>query len=262
LKIKTEASSKPLQSPRPQSKSAKTIRQEDVMDYFRQNPLSIELIDKILSTLLERQQTINRQLDESEKKLNLHVEESNRIINENEKIFFREMDEKKQQIEDNTIEIEIKEEERIKQLEDKKIVHKVRLEFDEQYICFEIIKKFNELGYYFDDITFGSRRILDINGNTLTELGIVLENINCLIAVELIANPKRKDIEHHINSLKILKEHRNNYKDKRKIYGAITVNEIGREEKMAILKNGIYLFEQSGKTVKLDMPDNFFPLEL
>ena len=242
------------------------------MDYLRQSHLSVELIDKLLSTLMERQQIINRQLDESEKKYNLRVEESNRIINKNEKIFLKRMDEKKQHLIDYTTEIENEYEElrkaeqnanKAKQPE--KIIQRTALragELDKYFVCFEIIRRFNELGYYFDDISPDGRRILDDSGKTKAELGIILENINSLVVVELIANPKKKDIERHINNLLILREHRNKYKDKRKIYGAIAGIQFGNEEKQLILESGIYLFEQSGKTIKLDMPDNFFPREL
>jgi hypothetical protein len=222
---------------------------------------------------VEKQQVINRQLDESEKKFNLRVEESNRIINENEKIFLRRMDEKKQQLVDSTSEIENEFEElrkteqnaiKIKQSENKKFIQKTRLhdgELDKYFVCSGIIKRFNELGYYFDDISLGGRMILDDSGKTKTEFGIIFENIHSLVVVELIANPKKKDIEHHINNLLILREHRNKYKDKRKIYGAIAGLQFGNEEKQDILENGIYLFEQFVKTIKLNMPDNFFPHE-
>jgi hypothetical protein len=262
-------SAKSSQNSKPKTKSTVTIRQEDVMNYLRDSHLSVELIDKLLSTLMERQELINRQLDESEKKYNLRVEESNRLFNENEKIFFRKMDEKKQQIE-NITEAEIEEEEKIKETvqgsEKTKVIQKTKLhasgDLNEYLVCLEIINRFNELGYYFDDITLGGRRILDNMGKTKAEFKIILENLQCLIAVELISNPKKKDLEQYISNLKILREHRNKYEDKRKIYGAIAGSQFGSEDKQTILKNGIYLFEQSGKTVKLNMPDNFFPLEL
>jgi hypothetical protein len=240
------------------------------MNYLRQNHLSVELIDKLLLTLLERQQTINRQLEENEKKYNLRVEESNRLFNESEKKIFRRMEEKKQHLIDYAIKAENEEEDAFKKTEQGskkgKVIQSARLhvsgELNEHLVCPEIIKRFNELGYYFDDITSGGRRILDNSGGAKAEFNIILENLQFLIAVQIIANPKKKDIEHHLGSLKILREHRDKYKDKRKIYGAITGNQFGSEEKQAILENGIYLFEQSGKTIKLYMPDNFFPLEL
>lgn len=237
------------------------------MNYLRRNKLSVELIDKLLSTLLERQQTINRQLEESEKKYNLRIKESNRIINENEKMFFRRMDEKKQHIE-NITEFENEEDEITgRSYKKTKVFQRTKLRdisggMGEHLVCLEIIKRFNELGYYFDDITIGGRMILDNKGKTKAEFAIFLENIQCLIAVEIIINPKKKDIEHHVYNLKKLRVHRNKYEDKRKIYGAIAGSQFGNKEKQVILENGIYLFEKSGKTIKLNMPDYFFPLEL
>jgi hypothetical protein len=267
--MKTKVAPKSSKKPQAKSANTKTVRNEDeiVLNYLRQNSLSVELIDKLWSTLLEKQQTISQQIEESEKKYNRRMEESNQLIRKSENKIFSRMNEKKQYFTDNAENTEYEERgktgrgsKKTKQSVNKKAFKTAQL--DEYTACSDIIEGFNELRLYFDDITLGERRILDNNGRTKAEFNIILENLKCLIAVETIANPKKKDVEHFINSLEILREHRNKYKDYRKIHGAIIGDDIGSTEKQAILEAGIYLFEESGRSIKLYMPDHFVPLEI
>jgi hypothetical protein len=276
MKTKVAPKSSKKSKPREKSDKTQTVRHEDeiVLKFLRQNSLSVELIDKLWSTLLEKQQTISHQIEESEKKYNRRLEQSNQLIRKSENKFFSKMEEKKQYLTDNAVNTEIEEDDeeykktgkgskKTKQSVNKKSVKTARSgELDEYTACSEIIKRFNELRLYFDDITLGGRRILDNNGKTKAEFNIILENLQCLTVVETIANPNKKDIERFINSLEILREHRNKYKDHRKIYGAIIGDQLESAEKQAILEKGIYLFEESGRTVKSETPDHFVPLEI
>jgi predicted AAA+ superfamily ATPase len=69
-----------------------------------------------------------------------------------------------------------------------------------------IAKKFIELGYHFDLVGTKGCEITDRKGKILTEVDILLENGETVIAVEVKAKPVLKDIDHHKKQLKIVKE--------------------------------------------------------
>ena len=81
------------------------------------------------------------------------------------------------------------------------------------------------------------------------------------MAVEVKVDPAIQDIEHHIRCIEILREHRNKLNDKRKILGAIAGAMFGQTEKEAVIAAGFYVIEQSGDTMKLDIPEDFVPRE-
>jgi len=90
---------------------------------------------------------------------------------------------------------------------------------------------------------------------------LLLENGETIMAIEVKAKPAVKDVEHHIKRLELLREHRRGINDKRTIKGAIAGAIFGAEEKAATLEAGLYVIEQSGDTMKIDVPDGFIPRE-
>jgi len=276
MKAKTVPKShKKKKPPVKRAKNTEVPQQDDdpvMLNYLRQNLQSNELIEKLWLTMIEKQRIINRQMEESEKKFNQRLEESNRLIEESGKKVFQKIEEKNRLLKENTLtdDDEKKETgkrpEKTKQNKNKKSLIKNELyespvENEAPFICREITKRFFEQGYYFDDVTVGRRMFFDSRGKKDAEFEITFENINCLIAVEIISNPNKKDIENHINKLNIIREYRKKHKDKRKIHGAIVV-QYSSAEKQAVQKAGLFLFVQSGRTVEIDIPDNFSPLSL
>ncbi|MCL2293377.1 MAG: hypothetical protein FWC36_00695 [Spirochaetes bacterium] len=134
-------------------------------------------------------------------------------------------------------------------------------ELAEHLVAPGIAERFNKLGYHFDDISCGRRQILDENRKVKAEIDILLENGDFIIAVEVKSEPKEKDIERHIKRLGILREHRNKHRDTRKILGAIAGAIFPHEVKELALEAGFYVLEQSGDTMKMDIPDDFIPGE-
>ena len=134
-------------------------------------------------------------------------------------------------------------------------------ELAEHLVAPGIVEKFNERGHHFDGMYPKGYIISDENGKFKTEVDILLENGECMLAVEVKSRPKKKDIEHHIQRLQILREHRNKHHDQRKIQGAIAGAIFGPEIKETTLKAGMYVIEQSGDTMKIDIPDGFVPRE-
>jgi len=134
-------------------------------------------------------------------------------------------------------------------------------ELAEHLVAPGIADRFNELGHNFDGISSGGYEIRDENKKTIAQVDILLENGDCIMAVEVKSRPRVQDIEHHIKRLEILRNHRNKKNDKRKIYGAIAGAVYGDIEKQEAIKAGFYVLEQSGDTMKMDIPGDFTPRE-
>ena len=134
-------------------------------------------------------------------------------------------------------------------------------ELAEHLVAPGIADRFNELGHHFYGVAPGGYEIRDDKGKAIAEVDILLENSDYIMAVEVKTRPRMKDIEHHSRRLEILREHRNRYNDKRKIQGAIAGAVFGSEEKQATIEAGLYALEQSGDTMKMDIPNGFVPRE-
>jgi len=134
-------------------------------------------------------------------------------------------------------------------------------ELAEHLVAPAIHKRFNELGYHFNGVAPGGYEVRDNTGKTLAEVDILLENDNYIMAVEVKAKPRVNDIEHHIKRLEILREHRSRHHDTRKIQGAIAGAIFTSAEKQAAIEAGFFVLEQSGDTVKMELPEGFVPRE-
>ena len=131
----------------------------------------------------------------------------------------------------------------------------------EHLVAPSIHKRFRELGYHFGAASPGGHRIFDDQGNIRTEIDILLENSDTIMAIEVKVDPAIKNVEHHIRCIEILREHRDKLNDRRKIQGAIAGAIFGPAEKEAAIEAGFYVLEQSGDTMKLEVPEGFVPRE-
>jgi len=134
-------------------------------------------------------------------------------------------------------------------------------EMAEHLVAPGIYKRFNELGYHFNAVARGGYEIRNEEDIVIAEVDVLLENSDYIMAVEVNAKPHIKDIEHHIKRLKILRQHRNKHRDTRKINGAIAGAIFGSKEKQAAIDAGFFVLEQSGDTVRIDIPKGFIPGE-
>jgi len=131
----------------------------------------------------------------------------------------------------------------------------------EHLVAPSINKRFNELGYHFGSFSPGGHKIEDEKGKTKAEIDILLENGETIMAVEVKIKPAVKDVEAHLKRLEVLKEHRRGINDKRTIKGAIAGAIFGAVEKKATADAGLYVVEQSGDTMRIDVPEGFVPRE-
>ena len=131
-------------------------------------------------------------------------------------------------------------------------------ELAEHLVAPNIKEKFNALGFFLEEVS-ENKRISDAAGNHIAEIDILLENSDTVIAVEVKAKPKEKDVEEHIQRLEILRCRADARQDKRTFHGAIAGAIMGDAVRNHILKNGFYVIEQTGDTVKINVPKGFTP---
>jgi len=197
------------------------------------NYLHGETFEQFLASLREIRE-MNKEITEQHKEARQRMEETDRRLKETERIVRRNS----------------------KQMGG---LHRRFGELAEHLVAPSISKRFNELGYHFGAVSPGGHRIEDDKGKVKTEIDILLENGETIMAVEVKTKPAIKDIEHHIRRLEILRDHRRGINDKRKIQGAIAGAVFGIGEKKATHEAGLFVIEQSGDTMKIEVPDDFTP---
>jgi hypothetical protein len=96
----------------------------------------------------------------------------------------------------------------------------------------------------------------------LTEVDILLENGDIVIAVEVKAKLLEKDVKEHLERMEIIRRRaRESRNDQRKYRGALAGAIVSKAVRNYALKKGFYVIEQSGDTVKIDVPEGFVPRE-
>ena len=123
-------------------------------------------------------------------------------------------------------------------------------------------RRFNEIGFHFTEVSPGGRIFRDEQtGKIKTEVDILLENGETIMAVEVKAKLGKDDIEHHARRLEIMRKIYGKKGDKRKLYGAVALAVCREPDRGEVLGAGFYLLEQSGDTVKLEVPEGFVARE-
>jgi hypothetical protein len=131
-------------------------------------------------------------------------------------------------------------------------------ELVEHLVAPNLLEKFRQLGYQFGRVGTDVRYV-DANNKTLAEVDILLENGDIVMAVEVKAKLTNSDVRAHIERMRKLRTYADNHEDKRKLIGAVAGAIIADEVKEFARKNGFYVLEQAGDTVKIDVPENFTP---
>ena len=131
-------------------------------------------------------------------------------------------------------------------------------ELAEHLVAPGIEERFNQLGYHFSEVALGDIKIVE-NRKTKAEFDLLLQNDSTIIAVEVKVKPDMEDVKDHVKRLEILSEYRHKKNDLRKVEGAVAGAIFGKAVKMAVIKAGLYVIEQSGDTMKIEVPDGFVP---
>jgi hypothetical protein len=143
-------------------------------------------------------------------------------------------------------------------------LHRSFGELAEHLVAPGIASRFNELGYHFDSMATKGVEIYEDESQKkiLTEVDLLLENGECLMAVEVKSKPAEKDIAHHIRRLEILRNWREKRQEKpKRILGAIAGAVFPASLQEAVIEAGLYVIVQTGDTMKINVPEGFKPRE-
>ena len=132
-------------------------------------------------------------------------------------------------------------------------------ELAEHLVAPSIMEKFNALNFNFENIS-QNHKISD-KGQFLAEIDILLENGDTVIAVEVKSRPLQKDVDEHVSRMEILRRRADIRHDRRKFQGAIAGAIMQDAVRNYAHKNGFYVIEQTGDTVKINIPEDFVPRE-
>jgi hypothetical protein len=134
-------------------------------------------------------------------------------------------------------------------------------ELAEHLVAPNIVRKFNALGFHFDDISAGLRQVIhdESSGQNIAEFDILLENGESIVGVEVKSKPSYNDVKEHARRLRILRLNKDRKNDTRKIHGALAGAIMPESVKTAAIKAGMYVITQTGDTVKIDVPEGFVP---
>ncbi|MDR1902197.1 MAG: hypothetical protein LBQ88_07965 [Treponema sp.] len=131
-------------------------------------------------------------------------------------------------------------------------------ELIEHIMAPNIREKFNALGYVFGR-TSTDVKFANTDGSTLTEVDVLLENGEVVLAMEVKAKLHLDDVRDHIERMEKLRLYADAHGDRRRFEGAVAGAVIPEGVKLFAIKNGFYVLEQTGDTVKIDVPDDFVP---
>jgi hypothetical protein len=130
----------------------------------------------------------------------------------------------------------------------------------EQMFAPNILEKFNKLGYAFGKVA-PRVRYSDSRGRHIAEVDLLLENGDAVLAVEVKTTLTNNDVRDHVKRMGMLRRYAGEHQDKRKLLGAVAGAVASEGVKAFALKNGFFVLEQSGDTVRITVPDGFKPRE-
>jgi hypothetical protein len=129
-------------------------------------------------------------------------------------------------------------------------------ELAEHLVAPNIRQKFNELGFSFEQMS-QNIEISDSSKRCYAEIDIMLENGDTVIVVEVKAKPLVDDVKEHVKRMEILRGRADTRKDTRKYQGAIAGAIMSKPVREFAHKTGFYVIEQTGDTVKINIPEGF-----
>jgi hypothetical protein len=130
----------------------------------------------------------------------------------------------------------------------------------EELIAPNILEKFNKLGYVFGKVA-SKVRYTDLQGRYVAEVDLLLENGDTALVVEVKTNLTNNDVRDHLERMEKLRRYADEHGDRRKLVGAVAGAIASEEAKAFAVKNGFFVLEQSGDTVRISVPEGFKPRE-
>ena len=188
--------------------------------------------------------------------------ETDRLMKESSEKFDREMKERREEFNRDMKERDEKFERRVQTLYGEMGHLKNRFgKMVEHLVAPNIEEKFNELGFEFGKHSPNVKFTRPGSKELLAEIDILLANGNVVIAVEVKAKVTHKEVEEYVGKMQVLRDYADSHNDKRRYHGAIAVAIIDESIRKYILKHGFYVIEQTGDTVRINVPKSFKPRE-
>jgi hypothetical protein len=129
----------------------------------------------------------------------------------------------------------------------------------EHMVIPDIEKKFNELGYTFENISTNSK-MKDASGNTYAEVDIVLENGEYVMLIEVKTELKTEHVREHIKRLETIRRQGRKWQDK-KLLGAVSAAMVERNVREYAKKSGFFVISQTGSATMIDKPEGKFSVK-
>jgi hypothetical protein len=220
--------------------------------------LHFEQVWAALMELKEAQQETDRQMKETDRQM----KETDRQMKETDQLFRESKVETERFLKESKAETErFLKESKAETDKHLKELHKSMGELSNRFgelaehlVIPNITQKFNALGYHFDDIAKERKIVNPETGQIAAEFDILLENDHYSIGVEVKTKPVEKDVREHIKRLEFLRKHKDKRGDRRAIRGAIAGAIMPEDVRLAALRAGLYVIEQSGDTVRIEEP--------
>ena len=208
----------------------------------------------------EKVWAILQEVAEGQKETRLQMQETDRLMKENAERQKQEIDQLMKENIERQKETDriIQETARQMKITDKKFGELSNRfgELAEHLVIPNIKEKFNALGFTFVQAS-ENIRITDLEDNCLAEIDILLENGSIVMVLEVKSKPAYKDVDAHIKRMEVIRRAADKRNDKRVFQGAIAGAIMSKEVRGHILKNGFYAIEQTGDTVKINIPEGF-----
>jgi hypothetical protein len=131
-------------------------------------------------------------------------------------------------------------------------------EVTEHFMSPKLHEKFEALGYRFNHSS-RNHELKDAHKQRLTEVDVLLENGEYVMAVEVKTRLRTQDIKDHVKRMEILRRVADGHDDRRKYLGAVAGAVIDQAVLEYSLKNGFYVIIPSGETVDVEVPPGFQP---
>jgi hypothetical protein len=130
----------------------------------------------------------------------------------------------------------------------------------EHLIAPNILGKFKELGYVFGKVA-PDVRYSDSGGRYIAEVDLLLENGDTALAVEVKTTLTDTDVRDHVERMEKLRQYADEHNDRRRLLGAVAGAIASEGVKTFAIRNGFFVLEQSGDTVRISVPQGFKPRE-
>jgi hypothetical protein len=128
-----------------------------------------------------------------------------------------------------------------------------RAEMAERVLVPGLVEKFAKYGCLFTKLNLNTS-IRDLKNGIVMDFDAMLEDGNCVMAVEAVEKLTRDDIADFIERLRTLRKYYALRNDARTLYGAVASTAIDETVKTFSRQQGLYTIEPSGKNVTVTPP--------